>query len=243
MPGIPREGVLVAKSIPRQSQAMQTFFIRWGVYCVVGFFLSAAIIATAVLRCFQISLPELGGGVSLIGPKLTFLSVVIALGIVQYNYFYQETREIRRNIEERDFGPAWRNHVRQIDQLRALLAMPNVETRVQSAQLQSLQGSLDRAEAEIRRTTRDYVTWLNRSLVDFAFRLGMVLSIALILYSSLAVDVVLQIWKISTPTLDVYSQVAFIITLGMATFYLFFLVYIIQSNFRLYHSIQPPADQ
>ena len=60
-------------------------------------------------------------GLSLLGPKVTLISVMIALGIVRYNHFYTESKDTKATIEKEDFGLFLDEYIKQIKTTRAEL--------------------------------------------------------------------------------------------------------------------------
>lgn len=59
---------------------------------------------------------------TLLGPKLTFLSVLTALGLFQYRYFYDEMLDLSKKAQTGDFGPGWMDFIRELRDVRSALA-------------------------------------------------------------------------------------------------------------------------
>lgn len=94
--------------------------INWGLYLglAIGFILAAGIARlTTYYHLSVIPLPPQ----SLIAPKLTFLSIIVALGMFQYRYFYDETTHLDERVQRGDYGPGWAEYIRQAEQTRQFL--------------------------------------------------------------------------------------------------------------------------
>lgn len=99
---------------------VKNLIINWGLLLtpVVGLFL-AVLIAWLIER-LDLVLTALTAEVPL-GAKLTFLSIIIALGMFQYRYFYDETSHLEQRAQRGDYGPGWADYVERTKQMKELL--------------------------------------------------------------------------------------------------------------------------
>jgi hypothetical protein len=99
---------------------MRKLIVNWGLWIVLAAaFLLAAAIAFISMHfdgpIFSYR-PE-----SLISTKLTFLSIILALGMFQYKYFYDGTKEVDERLDKADFGPGWLEYVRQAQETQRMV--------------------------------------------------------------------------------------------------------------------------
>jgi hypothetical protein len=166
------------------------------------------------------------------GPKVTLLSVIIAIGVVQYNYFYSESRELQNRIERRDFGPLWADYVKQTEELRIALSKPDAHTRVTPEQFKQLQDGLTRMDEAILNAKNEWVAHFQNSLADFSIRFGFIYSIALLILSSISLDFVSQVWHASWLNPPFYSVIAFSTAIALSLLYLVFIIILVQTQIR-----------
>ncbi len=216
--------------------AMKRFIIRYGVYAIILFNVGLTVGVALAIRTYFPPVGDLAN-LSLIGPKLTLLSVVIALAIVQYNYFYSESREIEGRIERRDFGPSWANYMRQADEFRETLNNQESRNRMTPEAVETLQGTLRQMDDAISDAPNLWGVYFENNLADFACRFGMISSIALLIFSSVALDFVFQAWRLPTAVDPIfYSLVIFATALLLGFVYLMFMIFMIQVHMRQHHS-------
>jgi hypothetical protein len=210
---------------------MKNLFIRYGAYGIVlsSFVLTA--ITALIIECYFFPVNDLKN-FSLMGPKVTLLSVIIALGIVQYNYFYQECRQLEDRIEKRDFGPSWSTYVQETEKFRKTLENPDIGARMKPEDIETFKLNLKHMDEAIAKAREEFVGFLDNILADFAFRFGMVFSIALFIFSSLALDFIFQVWGLERLNPGFYSIVTFFVALVLVLIYLIFLVFLIQTHIR-----------
>lgn len=214
---------------------MKKFFINWGLYCVVvlAFVLVKGI--AFIIEHYQIPVIDLQPEL-LLAPKVTFLSVILALGMFQYNYFYSESKDEAGRLERGDFGPLWSDYVRQAEQLRQFIntQTPTSET---SQQLGNLGATLNRMDEAISRARAEFINFMKGMLLDFSMRLALILSIGVLVFSSLAIDV-LSLIGVSLP-LDapLYSQSTFLTSLVLFFVLILLFLSVVQSQFRWFNRL------
>jgi hypothetical protein len=215
-------------------ELMKDALIRHGVYGIVLVNLVLTVLVGLVIHRYFPPVNDLTS-LSLMAPKVTLLSVVIALAIVQYSYFYNECREIEERIEKGDYGPLWADYIRTAEESRTKLNSPDARTRFTPEVLNALQINLERMDEAIGRARHEWVVHLRRSLAEFALRFGIIGSIALLIFSSLTLDFVFQVWGLKGLSPEFYSVVTFFMSIILGLIYLIFLVILVQQHIRNYH--------
>jgi hypothetical protein len=143
---------------------------------------------------------------SLIATKLTFLSIILALGMFQYKYFYDETKEVDERPEKGDFGPGWLEYVRQAQEPQRIveaeatqllqaqkilngvtktgnenqqLDVGSLRASLQerTQKLEQVRRTLSEMNSKIRSVKAEWEEFIRSILIDFAFRLALIFAI------------------------------------------------------------------
>jgi len=211
---------------------LKKFFLKWGFYSVLLFCLLLA--AAAMFFMWYLQVPPIRVEPdALLGPKLTFLSVIIALLMFQYDHFYRESGALKDRIAKRDFGPGWPAHINWVDQARWYLnAVQQMDPTVQPIpDIIGLRTQLEESERNIQRVEREFRDTLHRLLIGFSLRLGLMFSIGLLTFASVVLDVTSLIRDELRCWTDFYSQATFLTAILMMLFLIVALIAIIHRNF------------
>jgi hypothetical protein len=213
---------------------MKDAFVKYGVYGIVLVNLVLTVLVGLAIHRYFPPVNDLAN-LSLMAPKVTLLSVIIALSIVQYSYFYNECREIEERIEKGDYGPLWADYIRTAEESRVTLNSPDARTRYTPEVLSTLQNNLRRMDEAIARARGEWVVHLRAVLAEFTLRFGILGSIALLIFSSLALDFVFQVWNLKGLSPEFYSVITFFMSVILGLIYLIFMIVVIQQHIRNYH--------
>jgi hypothetical protein len=213
---------------------MKDAFVRHGVYGIVLVNLILTVLVGLAIHRYLPPVNDLTN-LSLMAPKVTLLSVIIALAIVQYSYFYNECREIERRIEKGDYGPLWADYIRTAEESRASLNSPDARTRYTPEVLNTLQNNLRRMDEAIARARHEWVVHLRAVLAEFTLRFGILGSVALLIFSSLTLDFVFQVWNLKGLSPGFYSVVTFFMSFILGLIFIIFMIIVIQQHIRNYH--------
>lgn len=215
---------------------MKRFIVRHGVYTII---VISAVLTYCLGLVIQRWFPPLGDltVLSSIEPKVTLLSVIIALGIIQYNYFYNECREVEGRLEKKDFGPLWTDYIKRAEDFRLAVNSPSAPARLTTEQFETLKGALKGMEEAIAKAERFWIDHLHNNLADFSIRFGIIFSIAALILSSVTLDFVYHVWRVSWVNPTFYAAVTFLMSIILIFVYLIILVVLVQNHIRNFQSV------
>ncbi len=117
--------------------------------------------------------------------KFTFISVLMAVGVFQYNFFYQIVERFRRALEFEDYGPLWGAYIDAAKTLTAKITEHPEEPHIGEWQ----------TELAIRvREINNHVEWHRRMLrliiIEGCIRFILIFAVGLGLLVSLSLDII-----------------------------------------------------
>lgn len=209
---------------------MKAALIKHGVYWVILIcMVLTAFVAVLIRFCFPPVNIEL---LSLLAPKVTLLSVMIALATVQYNYFYTETRATNTTIEREEFGLYSAEELERIGLAKASLTFGQVHPRLGTLTIDELKPQVDKVDADVSAARKEWVAYRDKSLAEFAVRFGVLFSIILLIFSSVALDFLFQVWGVKALDPSFTSVVAFTMAIALGLFYITFMLIMVQTHIR-----------
>jgi hypothetical protein len=200
----------------------------------------------------------------LIATKLTFLSIILALGMFQYKYFYDETKEVDERIEKGDFGPGWLEYVRQAQETQRIveaeatqllqaqkilngvtktgnenqqLDVGSLRASLQerTQKLEQVRRTLSEMNSKIQSVKAEWEEFSRSILIDFAFRLALIFAIAFLVFASLIFDIVAALWQSALFNSVLYSQSTFLASLVLLFILFCLFLVVVQRQFRYFN--------
>ncbi len=202
---------------------MQSFFVKNG-FWLTPFILGP--IATLAID-YPASIFQLFPDVQMqwgIPAKLAFITMMLAFGMYQYEFFYSESIRLEERLERRDYGPGWTEYIQEIQRRESLI---RTEEQQQGELQQSLNRLSDasqttaigynllevttsinrRAEAierwrsdinernqEVQKAAVQFQESIRSTLLVFSIRLSLIFTVGFLLFASLVFDLVTTIF-------------------------------------------------
>lgn len=169
-----------------------------------------------------------------LGAKLSFLSVTLALGMFQYKLFYDQLMEWSERVVEEDFGRGWSDARKKREALdRALLDIQRRRPQETDAAMEeeNLKAELAALNKKFRGAYDNLAKSMNRLLVEYGTRLGMIFTIGFTLLASVLTDV-LTLWfpGIAPSFFRDWSNVSLICAIAEFLILLMIFLYVVQDN-------------
>ncbi len=99
---------------------IRRWIINWGVIVIPVLALALAGVMAWLGEAY--SLPIFRTSLeAMLAIKITFLSIIMALGMFQYRYFYDEATHLEQRAKVADFGPGWAQYAQQASEGKRLL--------------------------------------------------------------------------------------------------------------------------
>jgi hypothetical protein len=162
--------------------------------------------------------------------KVTFIAVLMALGVFQYNMSIAEAEGHRKVIDEEDFSPAWREYKQKTDNLRNKILSHPPHEELPNEWLNELKFRDEQLKS--------YVEWhrttLPRVLFETSVRFILIFSVGLGLLISLWMDILklLGMWILSMDIDPVALSQSFLFA-SLIFFAFLFCVYILALSYEI----------
>lgn len=119
------------------------------------------------------------------GYKFTFVSVLLAVGMFQYNYFYSQAEKLGNAVDDENYGPAWSKYIEDTNDLRRL-----IEEVAEHLGMEKAKANLQFRDKQIAKVVDWHHRTLRRVIIDGCVRFILIFAVGLDLLISLVLDII-----------------------------------------------------